>query len=107
MTTRLKTRRDRDDYRRERDFVYYADPGRSGEGVAHLGALGAPRDDLLRIVDAIPGVPAEKFVTSLEATVSAAASKAAGDAVRPMIIKGALLSAGIGIAAILIARRRR
>ncbi len=63
----------------------------------------AARDDLLKIVDAIPGIPAQQFVTALEKTVSDSATKA----VQPLVLKGAIVSAAIGVVAILIARSQR
>lgn len=77
-------------------------------GVSHvasgLGAaqLGAARDDLLRIVDSIPGVDAQKFVTSMEATVSDAATKA----VKGWVIKGMIANVGLLLVGLWLSRRK-
>lgn len=70
---------------------------------AALNGLAAARDDLIKIVDAIPGVPAQQFVTSMEATVTDAANKA----VRPWIYKGMAVNFGLLLLGLYLGRRNR
>jgi len=67
-----------------------------------LGNLGAARDDLLRIMNKIPGVPAQEFVTAMEATVSDAATKA----VKPWIIKGMVANVGLLLIGLWLSKRK-
>ena len=70
--------------------------------MAALGGLSAARDDLIKIVDAIPGINAQGFVTSMEATVSDAATKA----VKPWIYKGMAVNLGLLVLGLWLGRRK-
>lgn len=68
-----------------------------------LGRLDGARDDLLAILNRIPGFSgySAQFVTALEATVSDAASKAASK----VVIRGVLINSAIFVLGFVLGRR--